>query len=40
MIFGSERINVPSSFLSDIRPELIEGANPHETGFERTVFLD
>ena len=40
MIFGSERINVPSSFLSDIRPELIEGANPHETGFERTIFLD
>lgn len=39
-IFGSERINVPSSFLSDIRPELIEGANPHETGFERTIFLD
>lgn len=40
MIFGSERINVPSSFLSDIRAELIEGANPHETGFERTIFLD
>ena len=40
MIFGSERINVPSSFLSDIRSELIEGANPHETGFERSIFLD
>ncbi len=40
MIFGSERINMPSSFLSDIRPELIEGANPHESGFERTIFLD
>jgi DNA helicase-2/ATP-dependent DNA helicase PcrA len=40
MIFGSERINVPSSFLADIRPELLEGSNPHETGFERTVFLD
>jgi len=40
MIFGSERINTPSSFLSDIRPELIEGANPHESGFERTIFLD
>ncbi len=39
-IFGSERINVPSSFLKDIRSELIEGANPHETGFERTIFLD
>jgi DNA helicase-2/ATP-dependent DNA helicase PcrA len=40
MIFGSERINMPSSFLSDIRPELIEGANPHESGYERTIFLD
>lgn len=40
MIFGSERINVPSSFLADIRPELIESANPHESGFERTIFLD
>ncbi len=40
MIFGSERINVPSSFLRDIRPELIEGANPHESGHERTIFLD
>ena len=39
MIFGSERINVPSSFLSDIRPELIEGANPHESGSERTIFF-
>ncbi len=39
-IFGSERINVPSSFLKDIRSELIEGANPHESGFERTIFLD
>jgi DNA helicase-2/ATP-dependent DNA helicase PcrA len=39
-IFGSERINTPSSFLSDIRSELIEGANPHESGFERTIFLD
>jgi DNA helicase-2/ATP-dependent DNA helicase PcrA len=40
MIFGSERVNVPSSFLGDIRPELLEGTNPHETGFERTIFLD
>ncbi len=39
-IFGSERINVPSSFLSDIRSELLEGANPHESGYERTIFLD
>jgi DNA helicase II / ATP-dependent DNA helicase PcrA len=43
-IFGAERINVPSSFLSDIREELLEEMNPRgfgeESGFERTVFLD
>jgi len=31
-IFGSERINVPSSFLSDIREELIESSNPNDFG--------
>ena len=43
-IFGSERINVPSCFLKDIREELIESLNPggygDESGFERTIFLD
>ncbi|HEU4677406.1 MAG TPA: UvrD-helicase domain-containing protein [Candidatus Paceibacterota bacterium] len=39
-IFGSQRVNVPSSFLSDIRSELIESANPGESGFERTIWLD
>jgi DNA helicase II / ATP-dependent DNA helicase PcrA len=39
-IFGSQRVNVPSSFLSDIRKELIESSNPAESGYERTIFLD
>lgn len=39
-IFGSQRVNVPSSFLSDIREELLESENPRESGYERTIFLD
>ncbi len=39
-IFGSQRVNVPSSFLSDIRSELLENANPTESGYERTIYLD
>lgn len=39
-IFGSQRVNIPSSFLKDIRSELIEESNPTESGFERTVYLD
>lgn len=39
-IYGSERVNVPSSFLSDIREELLESQNPEESGYERTVWLD
>jgi DNA helicase-2/ATP-dependent DNA helicase PcrA len=39
-IFGSQRVNVPSSFLSDIREELLESENPTESGYERTVWLD
>lgn len=39
-IFGSKRINAPSSFLHDIRSELMESNNPEESGYERTVFLD
>lgn len=43
-IFGSQRINVPSSFLDDISEEHIE-ATRHmprrgSSGFERTIFLD
>ncbi len=39
-IFGSQRVNVPSSFLSDIRSELLESSNPTESGYERTIYLD
>jgi DNA helicase II / ATP-dependent DNA helicase PcrA len=39
-IFGSQRVNAPSSFLHDIRAELLESKNPEESGFERTVWLD
>lgn len=39
-IFGQQRVNAPSSFLHDIRSELIENKNPTESGYERTVYLD
>lgn len=39
-IFGQQRVNAPSSFLHDIRSELIETKNPTESGYERTVYLD
>ncbi len=39
-IFGSQRVNAPSSFLHDIRSELLESSNPEESGFEKTVYLD
>lgn len=39
-IFGSQRVNSPSSFLRDIRSELLESENPEESGYERTVYLD
>lgn len=39
-IFGSQRVNVPSSFLHDIRSELLESNNPAESGYERTIYLD
>lgn len=43
-IFGSQRVNVPSSFLNDISTEYIEGGNPtgrgHSSGYETTIFLD
>ena len=40
MIFGSERVNVPSSFLNDISDEHVERSNPIESGFEKTILLD
>jgi len=41
-IFGSQRVNIPSSFLADIDSEHIEGeqSNGGESGFERTIYLD
>ncbi len=39
-IFGSQRVNVPSSFLSDISEDLMESSNPTESGYERTIFFD
>jgi DNA helicase-2/ATP-dependent DNA helicase PcrA len=39
-IFGTQRVNAPSSFLKDIRSELLESENPAESGYERTIYLD
>jgi len=42
-IYGSQRVNLPSSFLNDISSKYVEGANPNEGGFsgyETTIFLD
>jgi len=42
-IFGSQRVNVPSSFLKDIDAERIEGGDgsrDNASGFERTIYLD
>lgn len=42
-IFGSQRINLPSSFLNDISTEHVETGNPsggHSSGYETTIYLD
>ncbi len=42
-IFGSQRINLPSSFLNDISQEHVETGNPNEgynSGYETTIYLD
>ncbi len=39
-VFGSQRVNAPSSFLSDISEAHLVSANPEESGYERTVYLD
>jgi len=43
-IFGSQRVNVPSSFLTDIDSAYLEGQaddpDAGSSGFERTIFLD
>lgn len=43
-VYGSQRVNVPSSFLNDISTKYIEGGNPkepnHTSGYETTIFFD
>lgn len=43
-IFGSQRINVPSSFLNDISRKHVENAEPDgggkSSGYETTIYLD
>lgn len=39
-IFGSQRVQAPSSFLHDLNAEYMESKNPTESGYERTVYLD
>jgi DNA helicase-2/ATP-dependent DNA helicase PcrA len=43
-IFGSQRVNIPSSFLNDISTDHVETAEPdgggHNSGYETTVYLD
>jgi DNA helicase-2/ATP-dependent DNA helicase PcrA len=42
-IYGSQRVNLPSSFLNDISTEHIESTNPEgrgSSGYETTIFLD
>lgn len=43
-IFGSQRVNVPSSFLNDISAEHVEQAEPGggggKSGYETTIYLD
>jgi DNA helicase II / ATP-dependent DNA helicase PcrA len=42
-IFGSQRINIPSSFLNDISTEHVESGNPGggpTSGYETTIYLD
>jgi DNA helicase-2/ATP-dependent DNA helicase PcrA len=43
-IYGSQRVNIPSSFLNDISTDHIEQSNPSgqgsNSGYETTIFLD
>ena len=46
-IFGSQKVNLPSSFLNDISAEHVETAEPggfggggNASGYETTVYLD
>jgi DNA helicase II / ATP-dependent DNA helicase PcrA len=43
-IYGSQKVNMPSSFLNDISTKYVEGGNPdegrHSSGYETTIFFD
>lgn len=44
-IYGTQKVNVPSSFINDISPEYVESTNPKgwgntSSGYETTIFLD
>ena len=43
-IYGSQRVNIPSTFLNDINTDLVENENPKgrggSSGYETTIFLD
>jgi DNA helicase-2/ATP-dependent DNA helicase PcrA len=39
-VYGSQRMNVPSSFLADIPDEHLAEANPAESGHERIIEID
>ncbi len=40
-IYGSQRVNIPSSFLNDIGTEHLEQDNPGgQSGYETTIYLD
>jgi DNA helicase II / ATP-dependent DNA helicase PcrA len=42
-IYGSQRVNIPSSFLNDISRKHVEEGNPggsSSSGYETTIFLD
>ncbi len=43
-IFGTQRVNMPSSFLNDISQKYVEDAEPvggdNKSGYETTIYLD
>jgi len=39
-VYGAERINVPSEFISDIRAELIEENKPEKPSGAKAIFID
>lgn len=39
-VYGTERINVPSEFISDIRAELIEENKPEKPSGAKAIFID